>query len=78
MLFSNKVTWPMQLLGRKDGENAIKQGGGVSFNKTRRNFLFACSQTKWLQTQGARPGLSNLLHAFFAQLKFLIYTHRVI
>ena len=31
--FRNKTTWPMQMQGRVDGENALKDGEGWMFSK---------------------------------------------
>ena len=35
MLYANNatITWPMQVLGRKDGADMIKKGEGFVFNK---------------------------------------------
>lgn len=32
------VTWPMQMLGRLDGENAVKQGDGYMIGKLKEYF----------------------------------------
>ena len=35
MQFTNATTWPMQILGRKDGANAVKKGDGFYFDMMR-------------------------------------------
>ena len=32
MTFNNETCWPEQMIGRKDGANAIKNGDGYYFN----------------------------------------------
>jgi len=52
---NSTVTWPMQMQGRTDGANAIKQGEGFMFNEIR----------KWTndkEIQRANPILADYLH----------------
>ena len=40
-------TWPMQMTGRLDGENAVKDGEGFYFNKMREFYKSAHLQHKY-------------------------------
>ena len=45
MLYANNatITWPMQVLGRKDGADMIKKGEGFVFNKISENLKVSFS-----------------------------------
>jgi len=54
ILYANNatVTWPMQILGRKDGADMIKKGEGFVFNKIK----------EWINNEDLKKQYPTLNH----------------
>jgi hypothetical protein len=54
MLYANNatITWPMQVLGRKDGADMIKKGEGFVFNKIK----------EWIDNEDLKKQYPTLNH----------------